>query len=204
MSSAGCGRNVPEAWCPIVPLERMEELEGNEDALVKVADVYDDWRVSMRAKSVVGGEVGIYLDRIRILMINIGIAAGQDRNLAERVQTIIGDALRAQVLGSVNAMTEDTTQKKGIKQTLCEFFSEVQFTRDIDPNTDIRRAAACSYSAVPSKVVGTGRMLLSSRAKSQEENDEEFVRTALLEATRIMLRVYIKLLSPDPWSSNSN
>ncbi len=200
MKPVDTGRRVPSVWCPIIPLERLEELESFDEELHLLSNVYDDWAATMRGKPFKGGELGIYLDRIRILMIRIGIASGTNRDFAESVQSIIIDALREQVLRSVKSIWEDSSRKKILKSILLTFFTEIRFMRDIDPQEEMERAALKSQSASTSKGLGSMRKAISQRAPKKKTVDDKHVKIAMVEATRIVLRSYMRLLSPDPWS----
>jgi hypothetical protein len=200
MNPVDAGMRVPSVWCPIIPLERVSELEGFDEELHRLADVYDDWAASMRGKSVKGGDLGIYLDRIRILMFKIGVASGTNRDFAEKAQSIISETLRDQVLRSVKSIWEDNKSKKVMKSILHAFFAEIRFIRDIDPVEEMEKAARKSLSISPAKVIGSLRKTLARRPAENETVDEKYIRTAIVEATRIVLRSYMRLLSPDPWS----
>ena len=76
-------------WCTLIPPDEMKRVVKFEDDLRSVNETYEDWLVSMRGKKLVEGDVGVLLDRIRILMINIGIACGMNRDLAEEIQSAV-------------------------------------------------------------------------------------------------------------------
>lgn len=200
MTPVDSARNVPLVWCPIIPLDKIDELSDYEEELRTLADVYDDWAASMRGKPITGGEVGIYLDRIRILMFRVGVASGTNREFAEKAQSIISDELRKQAMRSVKAIWEDSKSKRVMKNILNNFFSDIRFTRDIDPVEEMEKAVTKSLKSKSTKVLGSKRKDLARRTEKKSSVDVKSVRAILVEATRIVLRIYMKLLSPDPWS----
>ncbi|MGY5874320.1 MAG: hypothetical protein RTU30_01120 [Candidatus Thorarchaeota archaeon] len=200
MSSEDAGKSFPLIWCPVIPLDSLTELSIYEEELSKLSRFYDDWCASMRSKDIKGGDVGIYLDRIRMLMINIGVASGANRDFAEKAQSIISEALRRQILKSVSEMNAESDSMKIIKETLADFFSNLRFTRDIDPSEEIERSASASIGR-SSGMLGKVRGLAGGTAEGKEPSSSGFVRMALVEASRIVLRTYLRLLSPDPWNS---
>ena len=200
MSSRDTSKKPPLIWCPIIPMDQLTELADNEEELNRLSRFYDDWCASMRSKDVKGGDVGLYLDRIRMLMINIGIASGQNRKFAEKVQTIISEALRDQIIGAVTEMSEISDSKKIVKEILNDFFSNLRFTRDIDPNEEIHLSASTSMSR-SAGMLGRVRGLVEGDDGSDATSG--FVRMAHVEASRIVLRTYLRLLSPNPWDNSS-
>ncbi|MFW9800985.1 MAG: hypothetical protein ACFFD9_11155, partial [Candidatus Thorarchaeota archaeon] len=92
----------------------------------------------MRPKTLDGATIGVLLDRIRMLMMNMGIAVGQDRELAEKVQKIVSQKLRTGALRLVSDISAESAEKRAIKRTIALFFARVKFTRDIDPLEEIR------------------------------------------------------------------
>ncbi|MGY5853353.1 MAG: hypothetical protein RTU92_07310 [Candidatus Thorarchaeota archaeon] len=200
MSSEDADKSFPLIWCPVIPLEKLDELSIYEEELRKLSRFYDDWCASMRSKDFKGGDVGIYLDRIRMLMINIGVASGANREFAEEVQSIISEALRGQILKSVSEMSVESDSRKIVKETLTDFFSHLRFTRDIDPTEEIERSATASIGR-SSGMLGKVRGLARGTTDDKEPSSSGFVRMALVEASRIVLRTYLRLLSPNPWDS---
>ena len=200
MTPVDSGRSIPWIWCPIIPMEKLDDFSNCEEELSAVSNVYDDWIASMRRKTITGGDVGIYLDRIRILMINIGIASGTNREFAENVQSIIVDALRKQTIRSVESIWEDSEDKRLLKSMLRLFFGEIRFTRDIDSLEEMEKIGVRISSSKPPKVLGSKRKPPARRPKKEIGIAEKHIRTALVEAARIVLKSYMKLLSPDPWS----
>ena len=199
MSSRGAGKSIPLIWCPVIPLDKLDELSGYEDELRKLSRFYDDWCAAMRSKDVKGGDVGIFLDRIRMLMINIGVASGTNREFAEKVQSIISEALRRQILMSVSEMNAESDSRKIVKETLSDFFSNLKFTRDIDPAEEVERSASASIGR-SSGMLGKVHGHVEGTTESNEPASSGFVRMALVDASRIVLRTYLRLLSPNPWN----
>ena len=91
-------------WCTLIPPKELGRFD--EEGLQAVNTAYEDWLTSMRKKSIIGADTGIILDRIRILMINVGIACALDRELAEGVQDVISENLRTRALDLVGKMDE--------------------------------------------------------------------------------------------------
>jgi hypothetical protein len=200
MTPDSSGKRLPSVWCPVIPDDMINKLSGYDDELRALSSVYDDWAASMRGRSNSGGEVGIYLDRIRMLMIAIGISSGTNREFAEEAQTIISEALQKQILRGVDSIWEDSKDKGMMKKMLRIFFNEIKFTRDIDPIEEMRKIGERVYSKGPTKVLGSRRGDLARRPQRKSSIDEKYIQIALVEATRITLRSYLRLLSPDPWS----
>ena len=189
-------------WCTLIPPGDIGKLIEFEEDLLSVNQTYEDWLVSMRGKSVVGSSVGVLLDRIRILMINIGIACAMNRDLAEEVQAILSDNLRKKALELVSRMTEESPEKLAIKETLSTFFSELRFTRDIFPEEEIGKATpeSVKFSGKDEAKKGlAGKILGSAKGSSKTVDRQETTRTAILESSNILKRIYMRLLSPDPW-----
>lgn len=181
-------------WCTLIPPEELDRFDDN--GLRTVNEAYEDWLTSMRSKPFVGADTGILLDRIRILMINVGIACALDRDLAEAVQDVVSEHLRKRALSLVENLKDDDTQAKAVKETLSSFFRELRFTRDIFPEEDLLKAA-------PEKVSNPGkRGLLSKVFVSKSDVDKDTVsRAAAVESANILKRLYMRLLSPDPWGT---
>ncbi len=180
-------------WCTLIPPDEIGKLVKFEDDLRNVNQTYEDWLVSMRGKSFVGGDTGVLLDRIRILMINIGISCGLNRDLAEEIHSILSTNLRKRALNYVSAMSEDSPEDLATKETLSAFFTDLKFTRDIFPEEDIGKVT-------PEKVKTTKGMLGKFRRKELKIVDRENIaKKALLESSNVLKRLYMRLLSPDPW-----
>jgi hypothetical protein len=185
-------------WCTLIPPGDMEKLVEFEEELRSVNQTYEDWLVSMRGKSLVGSDVGVLLDRIRMLMINIGIACALNRDLAEEIQTILSANLRRRSLDLVSELPDEPPEKLAVKETLVAFFSELRFTRDIFPEEDIEKVALEKVKL--SGKGGTKKSRFSKIRSSTETVDRKKVSAAaVLESSNILKRIYMRLLSPDPW-----
>ena len=181
-------------WCTLIPPGEMGKLVEFEEELVAINQTYEDWLVSMRGKSLVGSDTGVLLDRIRILMINIGIACAMNRDLAEEIQTILSTHLRKRALNIVSELKEESSERLAVKETLAAFFSELRFTRDIFPEEEIEKVIPEKVKSVSKK----GR--LGKIHGSSKTVDRQTTSTAeVLESSNILKRIYMRLLSPDPW-----
>ncbi|MFW9833128.1 MAG: hypothetical protein ACFFEK_03980 [Candidatus Thorarchaeota archaeon] len=185
-------------WCTLIPPGEIGKLVEFEEELRSVNQIYEDWLVSMRGKSLVGSDVGVLLDRIRMLMINIGIACAMNRELAEEIQTILSTNLRKRSLDLVSELPDDPPEKLAVKETLAAFFSELRFTRDIFPEEDIEKVTPEKVN--PSEKDGAKKSRFGKILGSTKKVDREKVSAAaVLESSNIMKRIYMRLLSPDPW-----
>ena len=185
-------------WCTLIPPGEMGKLVEFEEDLRMVNQTYEDWLVSMRAMSLIGSDTGVLLDRIRILMINIGIACAMNRDLAEEIQEILSSNLRKKALGMVSKFPEEPPEKLAVKETLSAFFSELRFTRDIFPEEEIDKV-------MPDKVKSSGRgdakkgRFGKNRGSVKTVDRQKTTEAAVLESSNILKRIYMRLLSPDPW-----
>jgi hypothetical protein len=185
-------------WCTLIPPGEIGKLVGFEDDLHAINQTYEDWLVSMRGKSLIGSDTGVLLDRIRILMINIGIACAMNRDLAEEIQTILSTNLRKRALDIVSELPEESLEKLAVKETLSAFFSELRFTRDIFPEEEIGKMT-------PEKVKSSGKSggkksrLGKIRGSAKAVDKQKTSAAAVLESSNILKRIYMRLLSPDPW-----
>ena len=119
--------NSALVWCPLIPFEDLQKLAGYGGVLERISQAYDDWRASMRGHTTTAPDAGVFLDRIRMLLIAVGIACGGDRTFAERVQAIIGDQLRRGALSLVSKLADESTTELAVKQTLVSFFKKLRF-----------------------------------------------------------------------------
>jgi len=182
-------------WCTLIPPGEMGKLVEFEEELQSVNQTYEDWLVSMRGKSLIGSDSGVLLDRIRILMINIGIACAMNREAAEEIQDILSSNLRKKSLDLVSELPDKPPEKLAVKETLTAFFSELRFTRDIFPEEEIG-------NVTPEKVKhqGESKSMLGKLRQSTKKVDQQKVSAdAVLESSNILKRIYMRLLSPDPW-----
>jgi hypothetical protein len=182
-------------WCTLIPPEELSRFD--EEGLRIVNEAYEDWLTSMRKKQFTGTDTGILLDRIRILMINVGIACALDRGLAEEVQDVVSRHLRSRALDLVESLEESNSESRAVKETLAGFFREIRFTRDIFPEEELVAAAPDEMGNSSEKRGLLGRLLASKGSVDKQT----ISRLALAESTNIMKRIYMRLISPDPWGS---
>ncbi len=187
-------------WCTLLPPEELDKF-SEEDDLRSVSAAYEDWLASMRGKSIVGADVGVMLDRIRMLMINIGIACALNRALAEQVQSIVSDHLRKRSLKIVNELRADTKEKAAVKETLALFFKDLKFTRDIFPDEDVMSVIPVTVSLRCDSSKGILGRYIGLRAKKVDVDKESTLQAALLESSNVMKKIYLRLVSPDPWGT---
>ncbi len=200
------GHNSALVWCPLIPLDDLSGLAGHEDELEKINQVYDDWRSSMRGRQTAVDDVGIFLDRIRMLWISVGIACGAERVLAERVQTIVGTQLRRGALTLVSRMSSENSEEVAVKHTLTSFFQQLRFGHDIFPLEEIQKVAVPpDHSKKPSDSASYHKTQRESKREKNIEDAQKnvsgygVVGTALGESLRILGELFAHLLSPDPW-----
>jgi hypothetical protein len=155
----------------------------------------------MRGISFIGADVGVLLDRIRILMINIGIACATNRALAEEVQSVVSDHLRIRALELVSDLKADSKERVAVKETLTVFFQELKFTRDIFPEEDVLGVIPVKVSLEEGSSKGFLGKLIGSKSKTVKVDKEHTLQAALLESSNIMKKIYMRLLSPDPWGT---
>ncbi len=184
-------------WCTLIPPDEIGKLIKYEDDLRNVNQIYEDWLVSMRGKSFVGGDTGLLLDRIRILMINIGIACAMNRDLAEEIQSILSTHLRKRALNMITDMPSNSTEDVVTKETLSTFFTNLKFTRDIYPEEEIEKATPEKVKAPKGKSKGSLSKLRGGGSK--KINKQQISKRVLLESSNVLKRLYMRLLSPDPW-----
>jgi hypothetical protein len=141
-------------------------------------------------------------------MINVGIAVGQNRSLAEEVQDIIATKLRTGSLGLVTTMTAEGPEDKIVKKTLAMFFAKVKFTRDIDPLEDIR-ASMPDLKDFCSDLDALDRFQMFGVTKATDLDDSRYAdarikvtKMAMAGSTNVIKRIFLRLLSPDPWSND--
>jgi hypothetical protein len=188
-------------WCTLIPPEELDRFTGNEEDLRNVSEAYEDWLVSMRGKSFVGADAGIMLDRIRILMINIGIACAMNRALAEDVQAVVSDHLRRRSLSMVDKLPSDTIERVAVKETLAIFFRDLKFTRDIFPEEDVKGIIPVKVSIASDSSKGRLGRLVKSKSKTANVEKDRVLQAALLESSNVLKKLYMRLLSPDPWGT---
>ena len=207
MNMSGPDRGSMTVWCPIIPEEDLQRLSSHQKGLQKISEAFYDWQASMRGKPIVGTTIGVLLDRIRMLMINLGIAVGQQRDLAEDVQKIISEKLRAASLRLVSKLPSETAEDRAVKKTLAMFFARIKFTRDIDPLEDIR-AALPDPKTFCSQLEEEDRMSMFGVNKTEDLDDArcaeiklKVTKNAMAGSTNVIKRIFLRLLSPDPWQN---
>jgi hypothetical protein len=199
------GHNPALIWCPLIPLDDLSGLTGHESELEKINQVYDDWRSSMRGRSTTVDDVGIFLDRIRILWINVGVACGAERVLAEKVQTIVRTQLRKGALTLVSRMPNETSEESAVKQTLTSFFEQLRFGHDIFPLEEIQEVAVPLRRSRKSSDSSSHETERESKQEKKHQSAQKHtpsdgvVNAALAESLRILSELFAHLLSPDPW-----
>ncbi|MHA1577257.1 MAG: hypothetical protein ACTSU3_07835 [Candidatus Thorarchaeota archaeon] len=202
-------RGPMAVWCPIIPYEKLRHLEGEVEEFQRINSHYDDWKATMRTKSIVGADTGIMLDRIRMMLMGVGIACAQNRDLALEVQNICSDNLRESALAIIDNLPPERVNSN-TNIVMKSFFSNLRFTRDIIPEDDMR-AAASTPTVSESPPVSTSLImklkLLFRRKKTTITPpkkiviDDNSIKAALFETTNVLKRLYMRLLSPDPWST---
>ena len=188
-------------WCTLIPPDEMDKFSEYADGLRSVSSAYEDWLVSMRGKSFIGADVGVLLDRIRILMINIGIACAMNRTLAEEVQAVVSKHLRISALDIVSELKADSKEKAAVKETLSVFFQELKFTRDIFPEEDVMGVIPVTVSLKEESSKGLLGKLIGSRSKKVSVDKKRTLQEALLESSNVLKKIYLRLLSPVPWGT---
>lgn len=167
-----------QIWFPLLPRKDVIRLSGEEGTLDKINSAYDDWRASMRTKPFMGTKIGVIFDRIRMLTINIGIASGNNRRVAESVQYMLSKRLRESAIEIINNISRSIIAKNIVKDVLLEYFQNVKFTRDNDPEFEIERLVM---------------------KKMGREDVGDISSAAIQEGTNVIKRLYIRLLSASPW-----
>lgn len=170
-----------QVWCPLIPANKIGALSHHIIELERVNDRYDDWRASMRTKKIVNTHIGVLLDRIRMLLMGIGIACASNRKLADTLQGIISECLRKSCLKSLEQVKEG--KLVDVVKTSAGFLNSLRFTRDIDPEDEIRKAY---------------------QAAGASGNEVSVLAGTLDLAGTIVMAVYLRLLSPDPWQFMEN
>lgn len=147
--------------------------------LIKVNNAYTEWAAVMRSKPFESADAGVLLDRLRMLMINIGISCARNREVAEKIQSYMSERLRRTALKLISYVSGLQKDKRVI--VLQYFFSRVRFTRDIDPESEVEKAAFA---------------VLGRRVERSEMEE------LMGECTEILKSLYQQLLSPDPWANS--
>ena len=203
MASSKKHRGPMDVWCPIIPFDQLRYIEGDDDEFVRINSEYDDWKAIMRTKSMIGATTGIMLDRIRMMLMGIGVACARNRELATTVQGILVDGLRLNARIIINDMPPERVDNV-TKAVLRSFFDRLKFTRDIIPEDDMQEAA--SITKVTDTISGSSGGILRGLFRKKETKtetsvtvDDALIKKALLETTNVLKRIYMRILSPDPW-----
>lgn len=196
-------------WCPLVPPEDLLGMGLYKKDLSEVSNAYYDWCASMRSKTLDTVPLGALLDRIRMLMISVGIACGQNRELAELVQKIVAENLRKSASRLVSKLPTESQESQTVKKTLAMFFARLKFTRDIDPKEEIRKSMPESVSIKSDTDGGDAasvftKMLPEGMSRELDIDDKiQITKSAVHEGTEVVKVLYSRLLSPDPYGNNT-
>ncbi|RDE14755.1 MAG: hypothetical protein C4K49_07320 [Candidatus Thorarchaeota archaeon] len=201
--------NSAPVWCPLIPFEDLQKLTGYRGQLERISQAYDDWRASMRGHANTAPDAGVFLDRIRMLLIAIGIACGGDRTFAERVQSIVGEQLKHGALSLVSRLGDESLTGPAVKQALMHFFKRLRFNRDVSPVEEIEEAVK-SLGPVTRTAGSSSRerydsplsQNFGSRMDETGVLNEKVISAALAESVRVLKQLFAGLLSPDPWGLN--
>lgn len=196
-------------WCPLVPAEDLLGMGLYKRNLSDVSNAYYDWCASMRSKTLGTVTMGGLLDRIRMLMINVGIACGQNRELAEAVQSIVASNLRKGAARLVSKLPVGTQEEQTVKKTLAMFFARMKFTRDIDPKEEIRKAMpeSVSIKSETDNIAASpfDKILPEGMSRDLDIDDKiQIAKLAVQQGTEVVRTLYTRLLSPDPYGNDSN
>ena len=186
-------------WCPLIPPDKIQSLLQHKDDLSRINEAYEDWRVSMRGKEFNNVKPGVLLDRIRMLMIKVGVSCAGNRNLAEEVQTIVSNALKERALSLVSELQLETPEKK----TLVAFFRNLKFTRDIYPLEEIEKCLVmpASSSGNPESIDSTRKIPVGLKGGPGNAKMEA-IEQSLLYCMIVLEKLYVKLVSLDPWGES--
>lgn len=202
--------NSALVWCPLIPFEDLQKLAGYRGQLESISQAYDDWRASMRSHTSTAPDAGVFLDRIRMLLIAIGIACGGSRTFAERVQTIVGEQLRHGALNLVSKLGDESSTELAVKQTLMSFFKRLRFGRDVSPLEEMEQATKSlgpitrtAGSSLHGRHDAPLTQNLGSETAETGVLNEKVISAALAESVSVLKQLFTGLLSPDPWGFNS-
>ncbi|NWF96092.1 MAG: hypothetical protein HXY34_08105 [Candidatus Thorarchaeota archaeon] len=197
-------------WCPLIHEDDYTKIGASELELHRMSNAYDDWRAAMRGKSS-SDTTGVLLDRIRMLMIGVGISCGQNRELAERVQAVVSQRLRSLAVKYAQGLPGTTGTEIRIRGALIRFFSTLRFTRDLDPREEIQQALRetppsahdARVAEILSRVLRT-QSEMEKRVRQEGDNVLGLISPALRSAAVILQKIYERLMSPDPWGNDSD
>ncbi len=195
-----------DVWCPLIPYDDLPKIQCTEEELTRVNGAYDDWRATMRGKSVIGADTGVILDRVRMIMIQIGIACGQNRILATDIQSILSKKIREESMILVGDIPDERVDGSEARLVMFNFFQRLPLTRDIIPIEEMQKAADSVdvNEDVEQDESIADRLLGRFKKENKDEQprkqiDDKSIKIALQESTNILKRIYMRLLSPSPW-----
>ncbi|MHA1637219.1 MAG: hypothetical protein ACTSUO_09855 [Candidatus Thorarchaeota archaeon] len=205
MASSKNHRGPMDVWCPIIPFDQLRHIEGDDEEFVRINSEYAEWKAIMRTKSMVGATTGIMLDRIRMMLMGVGVACAQNRDLATTVQGILADGLRVNARRIIDDMPPERVDVT-TKAVLISFFERLKFTRDIIPEDDMKGAASTAKVMESISKSGSSGGILKvffrkkeTRIETPVSVDDALIKKALLETTNVLKRIYMRIMSPDPW-----
>ncbi len=181
MQTKDASDEMLQVWCPLVPSRKLGRLSHHIVELERVNERYDDWKASMRTKRIVNVHVGVLLDRIRMLLMGIGIACASNHKLSDSLQSIISECLRTSCLLSLGRVKEG--KHPDVVKTTEAFLRSIRWTRDIWPEEEIKKAYA---------------------EEGLTGNPDKVLNATLNLSSTIVKAVYLRLLSPDPWQDIEN
>lgn len=124
-----------------------------------------------------------------------------DRALAEQVQSVVSDHLRKRSLKIVSELRTNTKEKAAVKETLALFFKDLKFTRDIFPEEDVMGLIPVTVSLKGDSSKGLLGKLIGLKSKKVNVDKERTLQAALLESSNVLKKIYLRLVSPDPWGT---
>lgn len=120
-----------------------------------------------------------------------------NRDLAEEIQSILSTHLKKRALNIVAEMPGNSTEEVATREALLTFFADLKFTRDIFPEEEIEKATPEKVKAPKGKSKGAMSKLRGGGSKKVDK--QKIAGRVLLESSNVLKRLYMRLLSPDPW-----
>jgi len=117
------------------------------------------------------------------------------------VQSVVSAHLRKRALDIVSELQADSKEKAAVRETLSIFFKDLKFTRDIFPEEDVMGVIPVKVSLETDSSKGRLGRLLGSKSKKVSVDKESILQAALLESSNILKKIYMRLVSPDPWGT---
>ena len=165
-----------DVWCPLIPYDDLPKIQCTDEELTRVNSAYDDWRATMRGKSVIGADTGVILDRIRMMMIQIGIACGQNRPLATDIQNILSKKIREESMILVGDIPEERVDGSEARLAMFGFFQRLPLTRDIIPLEEMQKAAdSVELDDTEQEEGFTDRLLGRFKKESKHEQQKKHI-----------------------------